>query len=251
MLDFDDSIENRRTVLQTYYARYLTEIRGSSPSTVKHYLDALNNISRRLRAKKIVNTDVYEIMDLNALAEARRILYHDPDFIEQDARGRRMYSSGLNNYYRFASGEGFTEINSEGTNDHMKLMDIPISPESPRTVSRIEWTRSNILREQALSFANYTCEIDQNHKSFIAEKNQRAYMEGHHAIPINHQPKFTHSLDVYANIICLCPTCHRRIHFGLKTDRIHMMYVLYESRAERLANSGIKLSKDEFAGYVQ
>ena len=77
-------------------------------------------------------------MDLNALAEARRILYHDPDFIEQDARGRRMYSSGLNNYYRFASGEGFTEINSEGTNDHMKLMDIPISPESPRTVSRIE-----------------------------------------------------------------------------------------------------------------
>lgn len=63
-VDLDTNIENRKSVLQEYYARYLTKVRGSSESTVKHYLDALNNISRRLKEKEIVSKDIYEIMDL-------------------------------------------------------------------------------------------------------------------------------------------------------------------------------------------
>ena len=80
---------DRRSVLQEYYARYLTEIRGSSDSTVKHYIDALNNISRKLKAMEIVRTDIYEIMELEELAEAREKLFSDPDFIAQDARNAR------------------------------------------------------------------------------------------------------------------------------------------------------------------
>ena len=249
--DLNQNIENRKAVLQEYYSQYLTEIRGLSISSVKHYLDALNNISRKLKAKELVSTDIYEIMDLGELSEIRRILFEDPEFKEQDARGRRMYSSGLNNYYRFASGEGFTESRFEAGSDCMKLMDIPIAPAQPRTISRVDWARSNILREQALSFAGYACEIDQSHESFIAEKTNKAYMEGHHAIPMNNQPQFDRSLDVYANIVCLCPICHRRIHHGIRPDRIRMMNMLYESRADRLANSGIRLSREEFAQYAQ
>ena len=130
-------------------------------------------------------------------------------------------------------------------------MDIPLEPTRPQTVSRTEWGRSNILREQALSFAGYAREIDQSHESFIAEKTKKNYMEGHHAIPMNNQPQFDRSLDVYANIVCLCPICHRRIHHGLKTDRLRMMYHLYAARADRLANSGIRLSREEFAEYAQ
>lgn len=248
--EFNQRIENRKAVLQEYYSRYLTEIRGLSTSSVKHYLDALNNISRKLKAKDVVSTDIYEIMDLNDLTEARRILFDDPEFIAQDTRGRRMYSSGLNNYYRFATGEGFAESASTDGTNRMRLMDIPITPTQPRMVSRVEWNRSNILREQALLFAGYACEIDQRHESFIAEKTNKTYMEGHHAIPMNNQPQFDQSLDVYANIICLCPICHRRIHHGVKSDRIHMMNMLYESRADRLANSGIQLSREEFAQYA-
>ena len=66
-LDPDGIHENRTSVLKEYYSRYLTEIRGLKDSSVRHYLDALNKISRRLKSKDIVKTDIYEIMDLNEL----------------------------------------------------------------------------------------------------------------------------------------------------------------------------------------
>lgn len=242
--------ESRKSVLQAYYARYLTEVRGVSDASVKKYINALKNISQKLKAKDIVEADIYEIMDLNELFNARKVLLEDPDFVLLDTRGNRMYSAGLNHYCRFASGDGFMTESTADPVAIVKRMDIPIDPENPRIVSRIEWNRSNILREQALSFANYACEINRDHKSFVAENTQKAYMEGHHAIPMNNQPQFNQSLDIYANIVCLCPICHRRIHHGLRADRISMMNMLYEKRAERLANSGIRLSKDEFVQYA-
>ena len=253
MIEWDYGTENgkhRKSVLQKYYSRYLTDVRKASTSTVRHYITALNNISNRLKAKDIVKVSIYEIMDLNELAEIRKVLLSDPEFLAQDSRGNRMYSAGLNNYYRFASGEGFIDNRGIEISSAIELMDIPITVSEPNIVSHVEWSRSNILREQVLSIAGYSCEIDRNHRSFIAEKNNKAYMEGHHAIPMKNQPQFENSLDVYANIICLCPTCHRRIHHGLHADRIHMMNMLYESRADRLANSGIRLSREEFAAYA-
>ncbi len=231
------------SVLKEYYARYLTDVRNLSQSSVKHYFDALNNISKRLKAKNLVQTDIYEIGDLKQLLRVRKILYADTDFAELDERGRRMYSAGLNNYCRFASGEGFREAK-----DKILLLDIPIDPKEAVTVEQSAWKRSGIMRIQAIEFAGYSCEIGQKHESFIAERNNKPYMEGHHAIPIRLQPKFDKSLDVYANIICLCPICHRRIHYGLKEDRKQMMMQIYDNRSRRLAQSGIRLSKQEFVG---
>ena len=67
-------------------------------------------------------------------------------------------------------------------------------------------------------------------------------MESHHLIPISFQPNFEYSLDVYSNIVCLCPICHRQIHYGLINDRKKLLSVLFEKREERLINSGIVIS---------
>lgn len=241
---------DRQLILQKYYSRYLVEIRNSSPSTVRHYLNALKKISEILKEMELLDTSIYEIMDLRELSEIRKALFADPVFVAKDSRGNRMYSAGFNNYYRFASGEGFTDDMSTESKNPIRLMDIPITAGKPYIMTHVEWSRSNILREQVLSIARHTCEIDRSHQSFIAEKTNNAYMEGHHAIPMKNQPQFKNSLDVYANIICLCPICHRRIHYGLKKDRVHMMSMLYESRADRLAKSGIRLSREEFVAYA-
>ena len=116
--------QNRTEVLKEYYAQYLTEIRGLSKSSVKHYYDALNNISRRLKEKGLIQNDIYEIMDLEYLKKVRDVLYADPEFIELNERGRRMYSAGLNNYYRFATGEEFQEIKEQ-----VVKLDIPLTAE--------------------------------------------------------------------------------------------------------------------------
>lgn len=229
------------SVLKEYYARYLTDVRGLSMSSVKHYIDALNNISKRLKQKGLVEQDVYEIRDLERLDFVRTVLYEDPDFIASNERGKRMYSAGLNNYCRFAAGEGFYEIQSK-----MVILDVPVAPEAAITVQQSVWKRSGILRAQAIEMAGYACEMDQGHQTFIAETSKKPYMEGHHALPMNTQEHFEVSLDVYANIICLCPICHRRIHHGIKQDRIDMAKRIYDARVPRLVNCGIKLSEAEF-----
>ena len=70
-------------------------------------------------------------------------------------------------------------------------------------------------------------------------------MEGHHLLPLSQQHNFKTSLDVYANIICLCPICHRLLHFGTDKDRIQAISKLYEKREFRLENSGIKITKND------
>lgn len=231
----------RSSSLKEYYVRYLQKNRGSSPSTAKHYLDALNNISRRLVSKQLVHTDIYEITDLDYLESVRDILFADPEFVAQNQRGNQMYSAGLNNYIRFASGEAYKDLFGK-----MEAMDIPLKSEAPITVAQTVWKRSNILRIQTLICADFKCEIDRRHETFIAEKTGKPYMESHHAIPMRQQPHFDNSLDVYANLVCLCPICHRKIHYGIRTNRIDMMRQLYQKRSSRLAKSGIILSLTEF-----
>lgn len=75
-------------------------------------------------------------------------------------------------------------------------------------------------------------------------------MEGHHLIPLKSQPKFECSIDVYANVVCLCPNCHRLMHFGRDKERIYMAESFYEHRSERLAKSGLDISKKDFLDLV-
>ena len=76
------------------------------------------------------------------------------------------------------------------------------------------------ISKQALKKANFKCEFDGSHSTFLTNKGV-PYMEGHHLIPctVSNTERFwskERNIDCPENIICLCPTCHRRIHFGSK-----------------------------------
>ena len=240
-----------RAVLKEYYAKYLKDVRKVKDSTVKHYFDALSYISRYLKEKNLLKRDIYEVLDLKELAALKEILYKDPDFINLNRLGHQMYSAGLNNYFRFASGEFIEQENVAA-----RAMDIPMAPnaltDTPENPSGTymakskHWKRSSILRRQALAFAHYTCELHPEHKTFLAQSTHKPYMEGHHIIPLVMQPSFDHSLDVYANLICLCPICHRKIHLGIKEDRKDMLKEIYDQRGERFEKSGLMVTENEF-----
>jgi len=95
------------------------------------------------------------------------------------------------------------------------------------------------VSEHALERANYCCEINPCHSSFIRRKNHKRYMEPHHLIPLDFQDQFFYSLDVEANIVSLCSHCHNEIHYG--TNYKILLHRLFEERKELLKECGIEL----------
>ena len=241
LTEYPGKLFEHTAVLKEYFAKYLREVRGLSESSVAHYFDALNHISKRLKAKGLVGQDIYEIADLERLYLVRDELYKDDGFVDLNERGRRMYSAGLNNYCRFAEGEDFDKIKPMES-----ALDIPVAPENPAVIEQTVWKRSGILRTQSIEMAGYSCEMNASHETFISGSTKKPYMEAHHALPMKIQSLFQVSLDVYANIVCLCPICHRKIHYGLLDDRVSMIRQIYDQRSLRLSKSGIEISRESF-----
>lgn len=91
-----------------------------------------------------------------------------------------------------------------------------------------------------------------NHNTFKAQRTGECfYFEGHHIIPLSKQENIDRNIDVEANITCLCPTCHRKIHHGLDEDRRKMVEALYVLYAEQLRNCvlGRKISRAKLLKY--
>lgn len=231
--------------LLIYYEKYLKEIRQVSDTTVKHYKDALRYISRFLADRGKIEKSIFEIQDIKDLEVLREYLYSDLEFLDLNKRGHQMYSAGFNNYYRFANGEGFKKISKK-----IEIMDTEIPVKETRIITSTEWKRSNIIKVQSIESAGYLCEIDSNHITFTSKGTGHQYMEGHHAIPIKYQNEFENSLDVYANIVCLCPICHRLLHYGVESEKETVVKKIYHDRADRLALSGLRISERDFSKLI-
>lgn len=232
-------------VLMTYYVKYLKEIRKVSDSSVRHYQDALRYISKYLVQKEKLKQSVYEVQDIGELEIIRTYLYSDADFMALDKRGHQMYSAGFNNYYKFASGEGFTDIHKQ-----IELLDTEVPVADKTTTVNTSWKRSSIIKIQSIESAGYLCEINSEHTTFTARSTGKQYMEGHHILPMKIQDKFNKSLDVYANVICLCPICHRMLHYGIEAEKNTVLDKIYFDRADRLASSGLAIGKSDFKALV-
>lgn len=231
--------------LLTYYINYLKYVRNLSDSSVAHYTQALRKISTFLCERGKITESVYEILDIGELEIIKEYLYSDEEFMILDKRGHQMYSAGLNNYYKFASGDGFGQLH-----ERVQELDTKLMPKESSCRSVVSRPRSSIIKMQSIESAAYTCELFPEHKSFVAKNTEKPYMEGHHALPLSLQPRFRYSLDIYANIICLCPICHKMMHYGLDSEKSKAIDKIYYDRADRLANSGIVLSKDDFKKMV-
>lgn len=81
------------------------------------------------------------------------------------------------------------------------------------------WPRDPKKAKQAIKQAEFKCEIDDTHETFVSEASRKNYMEAHHLIPLRMQHDFENSLDVVGNIVSICPNCHRLIHYGRDKDK--------------------------------
>jgi hypothetical protein len=110
------------------------------------------------------------------------------------------------------------------------------------------YKRKHNAIEIALNLSKFKCEIDNNHYSFITKKGI-PYVEGHHLVPLCAQNDFGNSLDIPANIVSLCPNCHRHLHYGSSIDGI--LIPLFEKKKENLIKSGIQIDFKVLKNYYE
>ncbi|MFA7168217.1 MAG: HNH endonuclease [Sphaerochaetaceae bacterium] len=228
---------------QASFELYLGKVRNLSPSTVEHYQESMRKITKVLHGLGYHTYDsLYEIDSYAELKRIESFLLRDKEFVELDERGNRMYSAGLHRYMEFAQGKGFEKLG-----DALSLIDKPCNvANGQHTKSTNVANRDRIIVRQVLASEHFLCESDPNHKTFTSLAYRKPYMEGHHLIPLNVQDEFSNSLDVYANIVSLCPVCHRLLHYGMEEDKKQILVRLFDERRDRLADSGIHVGRKEF-----
>ena len=99
----------------------------------------------------------------------------------------------------------------------------------------------------ALNHANYSCEIDKNHKVFFRKDGITPYTEAHHLVPLSYQDKYEYSLDIEENIVSLCSNCHNEIHYGFNAKEL--IKQLYNQRKNLLTKKGIEITLEELYQY--
>ena len=231
-------------MLLEYFGQYIKLTRNVSDSTVKHYITALNTINSLLKKYEFPISSVFEVFDIESLDAVQEYLKTNQEFLTKDEVGNRMYSVAFNHFYRFCC-----EDASFFDND-IARMDVVVEKPKKQSHSTDIYTRNKIIISQALDGAHHMCENNSAHVTFVAAATNKLYMEGHHLIPMKFQDQFDCSLDVYANVVCLCPICHRLLHYGMKKDKEYLSEELFEQRIYRLVVSGIDISKKEFLKLV-
>ena len=137
-------------------------------------------------------------------------------------------------------------LNRAVNNTKINPQPVVIEPQKPAGTmisnEREICKRSTQRAVNAVARANYHCEIDPSHESFVRRSNGKNYVEAHHLIPLSYWKEFEYSIDVEANIVALCSTCHNRIHLG--QDAKDLVKALYEKRKDELEQSGIGIDID-------
>lgn len=110
-----------------------------------------------------------------------------------------------------------------------------------KNASNVKYQRNPRVSKKAIVLAEFKCEFNSNHlffNSFVTEKN---YVEAHHLVPMEFQDRFEYSLDVEANIVSLCPLCHKRIHHAIFKEKIDLLKILFAMRKDRLKKCNIEV----------
>lgn len=117
-----------------------------------------------------------------------------------------------------------------------------LKPNQLPSVVGVKYKRDVKKSRKAIKKANFSCEFNGSHESFVSGVTGKMYVEAHHLIPMSQQEFYENSLDIVANIVALCPNCHRLIHHGTFEDRARLIKLIYPQRIEAILKKGIQIN---------
>ncbi|RDA70464.1 DUF3578 domain-containing protein [Hafnia paralvei] len=141
-----------------------------------------------------------------------------------------------------------SEMHLDSANVDKEPGGIPVPPKK-LVAGRETYTRDDKVAAAAISKASFLCELDPSHITFVSSANNKNYVEAHHLIPMGKQDQFDFSLDVAANVVALCPTCHRLLHHGKMADKKILLTTLLSKRKQQLENQKIEISTERLLDF--
>lgn len=142
-------------------------------------------------------------------------------------------------------------INQSIEGETREILDVPKEKIRKNSQTTSYYIRDIKTSRNAILNSNFTCEINPEHKSFISKITQENFVEAHHLVPISYYDDFNKSIDIEANIISLCPNCHKKIHYGLQKEKEGMLKELWSRRITRLQKVGINIAFERLFSYYQ
>lgn len=131
----------------------------------------------------------------------------------------------------------------DGEDDDYQHAIEAVAAKVPVFTTGTQYPRNPNTAWKVIKKAKFSCELSSGHQTFISASSGQPYMEAHHLVPMGSQSLFSNSLDVEENIVCLCPTCHRRIHLSVPDERKSILLKLYRLRKTKLNRRGITLDE--------
>ena len=117
--------------------------------------------------------------------------------------------------------------------------------------SSSSWTRDCNISFTALDNANFKCENNSEHITFISARTGRQFVEAHHLIPMEFQNEFTNSIDVPENIISLCPNCHREFHNSTDENKYELIKKFIGLRTQKLIEREIQINEKQLFSFYK
>ncbi|WP_051532688.1 MrcB family domain-containing protein [Fusobacterium perfoetens] len=234
-----DKLKRKLLILKDRSYKDLEEISLGEGNLAKGYeLGHICGVEYDLKTLPNENVLINDLINmLNIYLELKHLLYIN-DF-------SKIIESYILDDKLFITNED--ELNFQVQESSSEEMEISPKKKLTPRISENEkiWPRDPSISKGAIEKANFLCEFDNNHQSFISDTTKKQYMEAHHLIPLNYQDEFENSLDVIGNIVSLCPTCHKKIHYGIFREKEKMLEKLYFERKKLLEKFGIEITLEE------
>jgi len=137
----------------------------------------------------------------------------------------------------------------EDDDSYQKELHSPQAQNGKITNSSTRYKRNPSQAASVIKKNNYKCQFDPTHDSFVSASSGNQYVEVHHLIPISKTDDFTYSLDVPANLIVLCPNCHKTIHLASEEEKVVLLNKFYQERVDQLERAGIAVEFEKLCDF--
>ena len=128
----------------------------------------------------------------------------------------------------------------------------PCTPQPiPHYLGGKKWKTNPGIGKDCIIDTDYKYEVNSTHNTFIARVTNENFVEVHHLVPMSYQEEFEASLDVSANIIALCPNCHRLLHHAREKESSSRLRLLFDKRQSKMGLFGISLSVEKLLRYYK